>query len=121
MNVCIPVKTNDGLSSEVFGHFGSAPYFAIYDTESRSIKFIKNNNADHAHGTCQPLKALGQCNIGAVVCVGMGTRAVERLNEEGVKAYKVSGETAGEIIEKFQKNILEEITVENACSHHNCD
>ena len=120
MNICIPVKTKDGLLSKIFEHFGSAPYFVVYNTEKEDIDFLENNNEHHTHGTCQPLKALASQNIEAVVCIGMGKRAVQRLNEGGMKAYRTSAETVEEIIRKYKENTLEEITVNNACSHHNC-
>ena len=34
MKICIPVETSSGMKSLVYGHFGSAPYFAIYDMET---------------------------------------------------------------------------------------
>jgi hypothetical protein len=59
MKICFPTENLKGLDSIVYGHFGSAPGFVIVDTESTDIEEIKNGDLHHAHGMCQPLKALG--------------------------------------------------------------
>jgi predicted Fe-Mo cluster-binding NifX family protein len=120
MKICIPTATNDGKTAQVHGHFGSAPFFTIYDTEKDNVEVIDNSNEHHAHGMCNPLGSLTGKNINAVVCAGMGGRAVQKLNEGGVKAYRVAAGTVKNIAEQFVKGGLEEITVENACMQHNC-
>ena len=53
MKLCIPTETNEGKSATVYGHFGSAPYFTIVDTEKDTVEVIDNANQHHAHGMCQ--------------------------------------------------------------------
>ena len=88
MRICIPTATKDGKSAEVYGHFGSAPYFTIYDTEKNTVELIDNANQHHSHGMCHPMGSLTGKNIDAVVCGGMGARAVEKLNNSGIKTYR---------------------------------
>lgn len=33
MKICFPVSKVNGMESEVYGHFGSAPSFVVIDTE----------------------------------------------------------------------------------------
>jgi len=120
MKICIPTETNAGKEAKVYSHFGSAPYFTIYDTEKDDCQTIDNSNQHHAHGTCHPIGVLGSKDIDAVVCAGMGMRAIQKLREVKIRAYKALGATVQEIIEKYRANELEEITVENACRQHNC-
>jgi len=120
MKICIPTETKGGKQAQVFGHFGSAPYFTIYDTENDTVEIITNDNEHHSHGMCQPMSALNGKNIDAVVCGGMGMRAVQKINEGGIKAYRAVPGTVTEIVKLFAKGSLEEITAENACSHHDC-
>jgi len=120
MRICIPIETDEGKAAKVYGHFGSAPYFAIYDTEKDKFEVIDNSNQHHAHGTCHPLGMLDGKNINAVVCGGMGARAVQLLNDAGIKAYRADASTVEEIIKKLKDKKLEEITVENACAQHGC-
>ncbi len=58
MKICFPVELDKGLESEVYGHFGSAPVFVVFDTEAKSISTINNQDLGHTHGMCNPLKAL---------------------------------------------------------------
>ena len=44
--------------AQVYGHFGSAPYFTIYDTDSKALEVVNNANSHHEHGTCNPMAAL---------------------------------------------------------------
>ena len=120
MKLCIPTKTNDHHTAEAYDHFGSAPYFMICDTESGAVEVIENNNAEHAHGMCQPMNALMGNKVDAVVTGGMGGRAVQKLNEGGIKAYRAIPGTVADIISQFTKGGLEEITVNNACAQHGC-
>jgi len=120
MKICIPTETDAGKSAEVYGHFGSAPYFTIVDTEKDSVEIINNTNQHHAHGMCQPMDALMGKLIDAVVTGGMGSRAVQKLNEGGVRAYRAIPGTVADIISQFNKGGLEEITVQNACAQHGC-
>jgi predicted Fe-Mo cluster-binding NifX family protein len=120
MRICIPTETNKGKEAAVCGHFGSAPYFTIYDTDKDSVEVVNNSNQHHAHGMCQPMGTLTGKKVDAVVTGGMGGRAVQKLNEDGIKAYKVIPGTVADIVSQFIKGGLEEITVQNACAQHSC-
>ena len=50
MKLCFPIEANNGLKSIVYGHFGSAPMFFIYDSESKDSEIIDNQNLGHVHG-----------------------------------------------------------------------
>jgi predicted Fe-Mo cluster-binding NifX family protein len=120
MKVCIPTETNEGKAAQVFGHFGSAPYFTICDTEKNTIEIIDNANQHHAHGSCQPLNALNGKKVDVIVTGGMGGRAVMMLNNAGVKAYQAIIGTVEDVLAQHASGSLKEITPENACSQHNC-
>ncbi|MFA6281961.1 MAG: NifB/NifX family molybdenum-iron cluster-binding protein [Candidatus Omnitrophota bacterium] len=120
MRICIPTEANEGLNAKVHGHFGSAPYFTIVDTEKDSVEIIDNTNQHHTHGMCQPMSALIGKSIDVVVTGGMGARAVQKLNEGGIKVYRVIPGAVVDIVSQFTKGGLEEITVQNACVQHGC-
>ena len=120
MRICIPTETNEGKAAKAYSHFGSAPYFTIVDTEKDTVEIINNANQHHSHGMCQPMNALIGKKIDAVVTGGMGGRAVQKLNEGGIKAYRAIPGTVSDIVIQFTKGGLEEITVTNACAQHGC-
>ncbi|MEW5921468.1 MAG: NifB/NifX family molybdenum-iron cluster-binding protein [Bacillota bacterium] len=120
MNLCIPAMGPEGLTAIVSEHFGGAPYFTIYNTESQQLKVLENMNLHHSHGACQPLKAISGLDIDAVVCGGMGARALILLNQGGVRVYLGRAGTVQEITAAFQRGDLPELTPANACSQHSC-
>lgn len=120
MKICLPTIGKKGLGEKVYNHFGSAPYFTIYDTDTKKIEIIKNDNEHHSHGACQPLNSIAKYNIDIIMTNGMGARAVQMLNTGGIKVFKLDGDTVADAIKKYQDNKLEELTIENSCSQHNC-
>ncbi|MCF6358509.1 MAG: dinitrogenase iron-molybdenum cofactor biosynthesis protein [Draconibacterium sp.] len=60
----IITSTGDNLKSKFDLRFGRAGWFCLYDSETKTAKFIENNNKD-ARG-------------------GAGTKAVEKIMELGV-------------------------------------
>ena len=122
MKLCIPVATKNGLESEVYGHFGSAPVFALHDTESGSTEFSDNASQHHEHGACHPMRALDGQTVDAIIVGGIGVRAVTRLNEMGIKVYRATRGTLRDVVAGLASSALDEITVDDACSHHGgCD
>lgn len=120
MKVCIPTTTQEGASAQVHEHFGSAPFFTIYDTEKNTVEIIDNSNQHHSHGMCHPMSSLTGKEIDAVVTGGMGARAVQKLNEGGIKVYRAVPGTVENIAQQFTKGGLQEITADNACTQHGC-
>ena len=120
MKICIPTETDMKKQAKVYSHFGSAPYFTIYDTEKDDCETVDNSNQHHDHGTCHPHRVLVSKKINAVVCSGMGKRAIEKLNEAGIRAYIASGDNVLEVIDNYRTNELVEMTSENACHRHGC-
>jgi len=120
MKLCIPTATKDGQDAQVYEHFGSAPYFTICDTVKNTIEILDNANQHHSHGMCQPMSALVGKGIDVVVTGGMGARAVQKLNEGGIKAYRAVPGTVANIVDQFAKGELRELTTENACTQHGC-
>jgi len=121
MRVCIPVESWQGMDSRVYGHFGSAPCFALVDTESRAVEPLGNGNLHHAHGQCSPLAALAGARIDALVTGGIGARALQVLAGQGVRAYRAAGPaTVAEVVADLQADRLAEIGADDACSQHGC-
>jgi predicted Fe-Mo cluster-binding NifX family protein len=125
MKVCIPVEEYRGLDSLVYGHFGSAPVFALVDTETLAVEPLGNRDHDHQHGACSPLKALGGHQINAVIVGGIGPGAIRGLNQAGIEVRQFAGGTVAEAVRRFNADELRALTPTEACgSHsggHSCD
>ncbi len=120
MKICIPTLGSKGLDEQVSEHFGSAPFFTVIDLDSNGIEIINNQNQHHSHGQCHPMASLTGKGINGVVCGGMGRRAVELLNSDGIKVYLGNGSTVRNVVEEYKRGNLEELSAEGACGGHGC-
>lgn len=118
MKICFPVETLQGLDSRVYEHFGSAPGFVIVNTDVNTIEEIKNGDLHHAHGMCQPLKALGGRRIDAVAVGGIGMGALMKLQAQGIRVFRVTLGTVGQNIQSFMKETLPEFDARLSCVGH---
>ena len=96
MRIGFPVAKAEGLKSEVYGHFGSAPVFIIVETDNGNTISINNGDREHKHGACDPLKALNNQKVDAVIVGGIGAGALSRLNKSGIKVFHRRTTTAKE-------------------------
>jgi predicted Fe-Mo cluster-binding NifX family protein len=115
MRVCFPVQHDEGFESKVYNHFGSAPLFVIVDTEKNVAGMIKNRDQHHVHGACNPIQALDNQNIDAVVVGGIGAGALGKLNQSGIKVYRAQSQTIKENIALFASQALTEFTLQGCC------
>ena len=109
MRICFPVFENAGMESRIYDHFGSAPKFLIFDTETHELDEVINNDQRHTHGACRPLKALGETSLGAIVVRGIGGGAFHGLSMAGLKVYLAKGVTVAENITSLQNGELGEV------------
>ncbi|PLX66733.1 MAG: diguanylate cyclase [Denitrovibrio sp.] len=123
MIVCFPVEQNNGVESAVFGHFGSAPGFVTYNTETEELDFIDNKNMVHEHGACNPAAALAGRKVDTVVVGGIGRGAIMKLASSGVSVVRSKSGVIADDIKSFINGELEMLS-ENmqTCSHgtHDC-
>ena len=115
MKVCIPTTDESGLNSTASEHFGSAPFFTLVDTESGQLEVIRNAGRDHEHGTCHPMSHLTPRHLDAVICQGMGRRALASLQEAGIDVLVTDKETVSEMIAAARKGELSRLPGEEAC------
>jgi len=118
MKICFPVESDQGLNSEIFGHFGSAPLFVVFDTQEKSVHTINNQDLGHVHGMCNPLKALNGKMVDHIIVGGIGAGAINKLNEMGIKVYRASKGSIQDNIGLLEHRALPEMTVAQACGGH---
>jgi predicted Fe-Mo cluster-binding NifX family protein len=121
MKICIPTRDERGMESELFGHFGSAPFFTVVDSESGEVEVRQNDNTHHARGGCHPMRQFGSQSVDAVVCQGMGRRAIASLKEAGVRVLVLdegAGHTVRDVAAAAREERLQPFSLENACRGH---
>ena len=118
MKVGFAVQSDEGLESKVYNHFGSAPLFVVVETGAAKVQTIQNQDLNHSHGACSPMKALGGQKIDALIVGGIGGGALMRLNAMGVKVYAAEAQTIRDNLELLSRNRLPELSMQNACQAH---
>lgn len=115
MKICIPTVDDRGLESTVAGHFGSAPFFATVDTDSGRLEVERNPDRHHHHRSCHHGASLEVRGIDAVVCTGMGRRALSDLLDAGIEVLAPGQGTVAEIIEAVRAGKTRRLTLDDAC------
>lgn len=119
MKVCFPVAEARGLDSVIFGHFGSAPFFVMVDTETSEVSELANADAVHEHGGCSPLKALaGAKKVDGVVVGGIGAGALGKLVSGGMQVYKSEGGSIRENLALLSSGQLKQFSPMFVCKGH---
>jgi len=121
MKICFPVQQDEGMASTVYNHFGSAPIFMVVDTDTNSAVPINNHDQHHAHGACNPMKALDNQKVDAIVVGGIGAGALTRLNQMGITVHRSQAVTIRENIALLASKSLPVLTVQGCCGGHSKD
>jgi predicted Fe-Mo cluster-binding NifX family protein len=118
MKVCIPIEEYRGLNSTVYGHFGSAPVFALVDTATLAVEPLNNRDEHHQHGACSPLKAMGGHAVNAVIVGGIGAGAIRGLHAAGIDVFQFVDGTVAEAVKQFKAGTLRTLGLGQACAGH---
>ena len=119
MKICLPTEDEKGLDSRLYGHFGSAPYLTIVDTATGKTEVIARSG-DHEHGSCVPAGFVVSSGVEAVVCGGMGRRALAAL--EGTAVYMAEAGPVRDVLDELKAGRLPLLSADEACAggHHGC-
>ncbi|MGD9504714.1 MAG: NifB/NifX family molybdenum-iron cluster-binding protein [Syntrophobacteraceae bacterium] len=118
MRICFPTDVLKGMESNVYGHFGTAPGFVIVDTETSAVEEINNSDQHHAHGMCQPIKALGGQKVDSIAVGGIGMGALMGLQNNGMKVFRAVAGTVRDNLELLQNGKLPEFSAQHTCAGH---
>jgi predicted Fe-Mo cluster-binding NifX family protein len=121
MKVCFPVQNDEGIESKVYNHFGSAPMFVVMDTDTNAISTIHNRDQHHTHGACNPMNALDNQKVDAIVVGGIGAGALSRLNQMGIMVHRAQAATIKENAALFSAKALPVLTLQGCCGGNSHD
>jgi len=119
MRIAVPTAENGGLYDLVSQHFGHAPTFTIFDTETTEVEILPNQSL-HRGGSGYPPDYLAPAGVEVMVCAGLGRRAIQMFEQYGIEVFvgASAAETAKTAIQAYQNNQLQMATDENACKEH---
>ena len=118
MKVCFPVQKDEGMESSVYNHFGSAPMFVVVDAATNNISTIFNRDQHHEHGACNPIKALDNESVDAIVVGGIGKGALSRLNQSGIRVHQAGAASIRENMTMLMAKQLPEYKLQQCCGGH---
>lgn len=106
MRIAMPVERAE-MSTEVCVSFGRAPYFLIYETDTKEAEFITNTAVSSAGGAgIQAAQVIVDHKADVLLTPRCGQNAVDVLEGGGVKLYKTANLSAQTNIDEFEKGNL---------------
>lgn len=117
MRIAIPSNGHKGMDEEVCPHFGQAMTFTVYNTETKEIEIIENTSS-HRGGTGLPPDLLADNGIDAIICGGVGRKAIELFAQRGIKVYSGAIDTVKDTLELWDVGLIKEASLDNACAGH---
>jgi predicted Fe-Mo cluster-binding NifX family protein len=116
MRICIPTHTDEGMVAAVAGHLGRAPFLTLVDTESGEVAVLAN--APHGEGHCHPTGPLEGRGVEAILCSGVGRRAVAALEGAGIRVLVTQAQRVDEAVEALRNGAVRLLAVSEACGGH---
>lgn len=116
MKIAIPVETQDGLNSVVALHFGHAPYYAFVNDDTKECVVIPNGSS-HNGGEKLPPEWLHDQDVDALVCGGLGARAIGLCTQLGIVVYLGAEPTVRDTLNSLKSGALEIAGSGDGCSH----
>ena len=118
MRLCIPTVDDGGVDARLSPHFGSAPYFTLVDDRTRESEIMVNHKAVHRHGACMPVNDLRQRGVDAVICRGLGARALAHLETMGIPVLVTDRWDVAGALSAFDAGALTVMADHQACRGH---
>ena len=118
MRIMIP--TNDDLNeTTICPSFGRAPYFLIYDTESKTKSFLKNQAADSAGGAgIAAAQSIVDSKAEVLLTPHCGENAAKVLQAANIQIIKTSGLSADENVKSYLEGKLSSLEEIHPGYHH---
>jgi predicted Fe-Mo cluster-binding NifX family protein len=106
MKLAIPVDEQK-VETNVCMSFGRAPYFMIYDTDTKEHSFLVNNAAGSPGGAgIKAAQAIVDQQVGALLTPRCGENAAGVIKAAGIELYKTESQPAMDNINSFMAGKL---------------
>lgn len=115
MKICIPTESGQWLESKTSDHFGTAPFFTFIDVDTDTYRVVPNPECHNHHGTCHHVPLLTAHEIDAIVCTGIGRRALSALRDAGIEALAAPDKTVGGVVRAVRDGTARPLPAHHAC------
>lgn len=98
-------STGNTIDSELDARFGRCSYFAIYDTQTKEIEFVKNPNMDANNGAGPAsVKFIASYNVEKAVSGEFGIKIKSLMNDLNIQMIILQDKkTIKEVVEMLNK------------------
>jgi len=117
MIIALPTLSEDGLEADLCSHFGQAAFFTLIDSDSGQVTCKPNDGHQQGDGSEQrtPAQQIAGLGAAAVICGGLGSRAVQMLGTAGIQVFAGAQGTVAQALEAHRTGQLQEATADGAC------
>ncbi|MGI6121096.1 MAG: NifB/NifX family molybdenum-iron cluster-binding protein [Saccharofermentanales bacterium] len=106
MKIAIPVD-NNLMESNVCASFGRAPFFLVYDTETKEAAFVENTAASGTGGAgIRAAQIVADQEVDALLTPRCGQNAADVFRSADIKLYRTNTDSLKDNIEAFVKGEL---------------
>ena len=118
MRIAIPTDGNQ-METTVCPSFGRTPFYALYDTETKTFEFMDNSAASSTGGAgIKAAQSLVDAGVEVLLTPRCGENAADVLKAAGVKMFKTSGTSVSENLKAYEENRLEPLSEIHPGFHH---
>ena len=121
MRICFPIRTDQGVESELYGHFASAPHFLIVDNETKACSVVANCAPDHPFAGCNPFSALKGRTLDCIVVDAICDDALRAMNLGGFRVFQAASVSVAENIALFGQGRLAELALQESAREGRCN
>ena len=114
MKIIISLEEDNALNSKLSEHFGMCRFFAIYESDAKKLKIIKNIN-DHNLKNSNISEEIIKYKPDIIFSLGMGQKAISFFNKNKILIKNGNYKTLNEVINNLDnlKEIKESCKKEN--------
>jgi predicted Fe-Mo cluster-binding NifX family protein len=106
MKIAVPVN-GKSIEADVCISFGRAPYFLIYDTETKEHTFLANSAQDSPGGAgIRAAQTIADCGAATLLTPRCGENAAQILKAARIGLYKTAGGSVQDNIRAFSEGRL---------------
>ncbi len=120
MRICFPVIQDEGMDSQIYGHFASAPQFLIVDTETGDTSAVPNCDHLDPDAGCNPYKALVTQQISGIIAAGISDGFLEIFDMMCVGVFYAESDSVRENVELFKQKALQQAEMMNSVEAGRC-
>jgi predicted Fe-Mo cluster-binding NifX family protein len=103
------------MASTIYGHFSSASYFLVVDTQTKQTDAIANCDPRNPDAGCNPFLALTRLHLDGIIAGGIGDVTIRLMNSLGFRVFEAQTASVEASVALFEQNALAEAV---ACDSH---